>query len=115
MAYDEILVGRIREAFSHLTNVEEKKMMGGLAFMVNGKMCVGIIKDELMCRINPDEYENALEKNGCREMDFTGRSMKGFVMVSQAVITKKKDFDYWIDLSLKYNKVAKASPKRKKK
>ena len=114
MAYDEILANRIREAFSHLPNVEEKKMMGGLTFMVNGKMCVGVIKDGLMCRIDPDEYERALEINGCREMNFTGRPMKGFVIVGQEALIKKKDFEYWIDLSLKYNPKAKASPKRKK-
>lgn len=115
MAYDETLANRIREAFSHLPNIEEKKMMGGLTFMVNGKMCVGVIKDSLLCRIGPDEYEQALEINGCREMKFTGRSMKAFVIVSNDALIKKKDFEYWIDLSLRYNKIAKASPKRKKK
>lgn len=114
MAFDEKLANRVREALSDVGKVEEKKMMGGLTFMVNGKMCVGIINNDLMCRIDPANYETALEINGCREMDFTGRPMKGFVFVSADGIIKKKDFEYWINLSLEYNKKAKPSPKKKK-
>ena len=62
--------------------VEEKKMMGGLTFMVDEKMCVGIVKDDLMARIAPEEYEFALKKPGSRPMDFTGRPMPGFIFVS---------------------------------
>ena len=82
--------------------------------MVNGKMCVGIIKDELMCRIDPLLHETAVEKRGCRTMDFTGRPMKGYVMIEESGMKNKKEFDYWIDLSLDFNKKAKASKKRKK-
>ena len=70
MAYSENLADRVRERLSNLSNVEEKEMMGGLTFMYNGKMCVGIIKDELMCRIDPNFHETAIEKIGCRTMDF---------------------------------------------
>ena len=80
MAYDEKLAYRIRRLLPR-AKVEEKKMMGGLTFMVNGKMCVGILKDNLMARIGPDVYELALHKKGCREMNFTGKPMKGFVFV----------------------------------
>ena len=83
--------------------------------MVNGKMCVGIIDDEMMCRIDPDVYEKALEKKGCREMDFTGRPMKGYVFVSEDGMKTKKDFDYWISLAMEFNKKAKASKKKVKK
>ncbi len=76
-------------------------------------MCVGIIKDELMCRIDPDIYEEALEKNGCRPMDFTGRLMKGYVMIGDKGMKSKKDFDYWINLALDFNKKAKSSRKKK--
>lgn len=114
MAYDENLALRIRETLSGIKRVEEKKMMGGLAFMVNDKMCVGIIKDEMMCRIGPEIYEEALEKPGCREMDFTGRPMKGYVLVDFSGMKKKKDFDFWIDLALAFNKIAKASKKKSK-
>ena len=114
MAYNEKIANRIREQLAELRKVEEKEMMGGIAFMVNDKMCVGVVKDEMMCRIDPDVYETALEKNGCRPMDFTGKPMKGWVFVSEEGIKSKKDFDYWINLALEFNKKAKASKKKKK-
>jgi len=107
MPYNEQLANRIRDRLSDLPNVQEKEMMGGLAFMYNAKMCVGIIKDELMCRIDPAIYEVALEKRGCREMDFTGRAMKGWVLIDNEGMKNKKDFNYWIDLALAFNKTAK--------
>lgn len=113
MAYSEKLANRIRERFSELRNVVEKEMMGGLTFMYNGKMCVGIIKDELMCRIDPSLHEEAVEKTGCRTMDFTKRPMIGYVLIDESGMKSKKDFDYWIDLSLDFNKKAKASKKKK--
>lgn len=113
MAYNESLANRIREALSTLSNVEEKEMMGGLTFMVNDKMCVGIIKDELMCRIDPDFHETAVEIPGCRTMDFTKRPMKGYIMVDENAMKSKKDFDYWINLSLEFNSKAKSSKKKK--
>lgn len=113
MAYDEKLASRIRERFEDLPNVEEKKMMGGLTFMYNGKMCVGVIKDELMCRIDPELHEAAVEKTGCRTMDFTNRPMIGYVLIDETGMKSKKDFNYWIDLALDFNKRAKASKKKK--
>lgn len=113
MAYSEKLANRIRERFSELRNVVEKEMMGGLTFMYNGKMCVGIIKDELMCRIDPAFHEEAVEKTGCRTMDFTKRPMIGYVLIDESGMKSKKDFDYWINLSLDFNKKAKASKKKK--
>src|SRR3989338_4021991 len=98
MAYSEELAERERFALVDNNTVEEKKMMGGLTFMVNGKMCVGVLKDELMARIGPDAYEVALRRKGCREMNFTGKPMKGFVFVSSKGTGNKKDLDYWIDL-----------------
>ena len=115
MAYNEALAERIRKRLSTLDNVEEKKMMGGLTFMYNNKMCVGIIKDELMCRIDPDFHEKAVEKPGCRTMDFTKRPMKGYVMVDESGMRSDHDFDYWISLSLEYNSKARASKEKKKK
>jgi TfoX/Sxy family transcriptional regulator of competence genes len=113
MPYNEKLAERIREHLANVPNIEEKEMFGGIAFMNNGKMCVGIIKDDLMCRIDPDLYEMALEKNGCREMDFTGRPMRGWIIVEEAGFKKPKDFDYWIALALDYNSKAKKAPKKK--
>ncbi len=115
MAYNENLANRIREKFAELNKVEEKEMMGGLAFMYNNKMCVGIIKDELICRIDLEVFEEALEKRGCRPMDFTGRPMKGWIMVEEDGMKTRGDFDYWIELALNYNSRAKVSkPARKK-
>jgi len=113
MAYDEYLANRTRKFLSSKRNVKEKKMMGGLTFMVNDKMCVGILNDELMARIDPAVYESVLERKGCREMDFTGRPMKGFVFIGPEGTKLKKDLEYWINLALDFNKKAKSSKKKK--
>ena len=112
MAYNEDLANRVRKAFHDLPNVEEKKMMGGLTFMVNSKMCLGIVKDDLMARIDPEIYEMALSKKGCREMNFTGKPMKGFVFISPIGTDNQKDLRYWVELALDFNKKAKASKKK---
>ncbi|MGH2648239.1 MAG: TfoX/Sxy family protein [Ginsengibacter sp.] len=113
MAYNEKLANRIREKLAGLQNIEEKQMMGGLTFMYNDKMCVGIIKDELMCRIDPALHEMAIKKPGCKTMIFTKRPMSGFVMIDETGMKSKKDFDYWINLALDFNKRAKSSKKKK--
>lgn len=87
-------------------------MFGGLCFMVNDKMALGIEKERLMVRIDPAVYEEVLEKEGCRPMDFTGRVMKGYVFVDAAAVTTKKKLEYWINLALAYNKIAKPSKKK---
>jgi TfoX/Sxy family transcriptional regulator of competence genes len=114
MAYSEKINNRIREAIADTPRVEEKYMFGGSCFMVNGKMCIGVVEDEMMCRIGPDVYEEALQKRGSREMVFTGRPMKGYVYVSEEGMKTKKEFDYWINLCLEFNKYAKAAKKKKK-
>lgn len=114
MAYNEKLAERIRERISDLSNIEEKEMMGGLVFMYKGKMCLGIIKDELMCRIDPAKHNTEVEKNGCRTMDFTNRSMKGYILIEESAMQSEKDFNYWIQLALDFNPLAKASKKKKK-
>ena|SRR5579871_5610957 len=113
MAYNEKLAGRIRQRLSDLPKVQEVKMMGGLTFMCNGKMCVGVIKDELMCRIDPAIHDAETSKPGCRTLDFTKRPMTGFILVEPSAMTTDREFDYWIDLALAYNKQAKASRKKK--
>lgn len=112
MGYSEKLATRIRKTLTDLSNIEEKKMMGGLTFMFNGKMCVGVIADEMMCRIDPDLHETVIEKIGCRTMDFTKRPMKGYVMVDDTGMKTKKEFDYWINLCLDFNSKAKSSKKQ---
>ncbi|MEO8764120.1 MAG: TfoX/Sxy family protein [Ginsengibacter sp.] len=113
MAYDKKLAARIRERLEGLPNIEEKEMMGGLTFMYNGKMCLGIIKDELMCRIDRALHDESIKKSGCRTMAFTNRPMRGYVLVDSSGMKTKKDFDHWINLSLDFNKDAKASKKKK--
>jgi TfoX/Sxy family transcriptional regulator of competence genes len=113
MSYNEKLAARIRERFSNLKNVEEKAMMGGLTFMYNGKMCVGILKDEMMCRIDPFLHDESIARKGCRTLDFTRRPMSGFILVSEDAMKTKKDFEHWIGLSLDFNAKAKKSKKKK--
>ena len=113
MSYNEELADRIREKLAAYDNVEEKAMMGGLTFMLNDKMCVGIIKDELMCRIDPNRQNEVLEKNGCRIMDFTKRPMKGYILIKEIGMKSTKDFNYWVDLAIAFNKFAKSSKRKK--
>ena len=114
MAYDEHLAERIQKVFKEKrVRFEEKKMMGGLCFMVKDKMCAGIIKDMLMARIDPDLYEKALRKKGCHEMDFAGKPMKGFVFVDSVSIDMDKDLEYWLQLCIDFNPKAKSSKKKK--
>jgi TfoX/Sxy family transcriptional regulator of competence genes len=115
MAYDERLADRIREILVDQPVIEEKQMMGGVAFMVNNKMCVGVIKEDMMARIDPDVFDEAIEKHGCRPMDFTHKPMKGWVFISPEGIEKVNDLEYWIGLALDFNKTAKASTKKNKK
>lgn len=86
--------------------------MGGLTFMVNDKMCVGIIKEEMMCRIDPNFHETAIEKTAFRTMDFTKRPMKGYVMIDDTGMKSKKEFDFWISKTLEFNIKAKSSKKK---
>jgi TfoX/Sxy family transcriptional regulator of competence genes len=115
MAYNEQLAKRIRLQMSGQKKIEEKRMMGGLTFMVNSKMRVGVLDDDLMVRLAPEVYEEALERPGCRAMDFTGKPMKGFVFVDPEGTKGTKQLNYWISLALDFNKRAKASKKKKSK
>jgi TfoX/Sxy family transcriptional regulator of competence genes len=113
MAYNEKLADRVREiiAVTH-KNVEEKAMFGGLCFMVNDKMCVGVEKDRMMVRLDPEKYDEVIEKEGVKPMDFTGKIMKGYVFVDADELNTKKKLEYWMNLALEYNKIAKPSKKR---
>lgn len=114
MAYNEELAGRVRELISKTHKItEEKKMFGGLCFMVNHKMCVGVEQERMMVRFDPAVYDEVMEIEGCHPMDFMGKSMRGYVFVDAAVLTTKKQLAYWIGLALDYNAVAKASKKEK--
>lgn len=97
MAYDEPLAERIRLALGQRAGVAEKKMFGGLAFLLDGKMFCGIVKDELMVRVGPDRYEQALGGVHVRPMDFTGRPMKGYVFVKPAGCRTVTAVGTWIE------------------
>jgi len=113
VAYNEKLADRVREiiAVTH-KNVEEKAMFGGLCFMVNDKMCVGIEKERMMVRLDPEKYEDVINKEGVKPMDFTGKVMKGYVFVDADALNTKKKLEYWMNLALEYNKIAKLSKKK---
>jgi TfoX/Sxy family transcriptional regulator of competence genes len=113
MPYDELLTDRIRRAFHEQNAIfEEKKMMGGICFLVDGKMAAGVVKNKLMARIDPDFHQQALTRKGCTEMDFTHRPMKGFVFVEPEGMDLDDDLEYWIRLCLEFNPKAKASKKK---
>ncbi|MEW7289279.1 TfoX/Sxy family protein [Aquimarina sp. 2304DJ70-9] len=120
MAYNEFIADRIRQLFREKkANFYEKKMMGGLCFMVDDKMCCGIHFDKkkemdlLMARIGPEAIDEAMKKEGCLPMDFTGRPMKGFVFITEDGFDLDVDLEYWIQLCLDFNPLAKMSKKRK--
>lgn len=102
MAYDEGLAQRIREVLDGRPHVIEKKMFGGLAFMVNGHMCVGVTGEELMARVGADRYAEAVTRPQAREMDFTGKALKGFVYVSAEGTESDTDLETWVELALSF-------------
>ncbi len=116
MPYSELLADRLRQVLDEKrVNYVEKKMMGGLCFMVQDKMCVGIIHEDLMARIGPDLYEEALQMKGARKMNFTKRPMKGYVFVDSDGTDLYEDLSNWVQMALDFNPEAKASKKKKKK
>lgn len=97
MAYDGTLADRIRRAVGPRADVTEKKMFGGLAFLLDGRMFCGIVKDDLMVRVGPERYEAALAEAHVRPMDFTGRPMRGYVFVGPGGTRTEKAIKRWVD------------------
>jgi TfoX N-terminal domain len=116
MAYDLKLADRIRKSLSAVPKikVEEKKMFRGTTFMVNGKMCVSVSGDNLMCRFDPALQKEVMEKPGFQPMIMKGREYKGYGYINPEGIKSKKNFDYWMGLCLDFNDKAKSSKKKKK-
>ena len=102
MAFDEGLAERVRTMLDEFEGVSERKMFGGLCFMCEGNMCVGIVGDELMVRVGSDGYEAALASPHAREMDFTGRSMRGMVYVDELGISEDDDLGGWIGRGVEF-------------
>lgn len=120
MPYSSAFADRIRKILSAQTAFAEKEMLGGIAFMVDDKMCVGINQDKrtgvdrLMARIDPEFHYSALKREGCREMDFAGQPMIGFVFIHPEGYASDEDLGFWIGKSLEYNRIAPASRVKKK-
>jgi TfoX/Sxy family transcriptional regulator of competence genes len=102
MAYDEGLAERIRGVLAEHHGVSEKKMFGGMAFMVRGHMCVGIVKDDLMVRVGPDAHEKLVGQPHARPMDFTGRPLKGFLYVASEGLETDAELERWVGHGLDY-------------
>lgn len=110
MAFDEQLASRVRRILARKRlPTGERHMMGGLCFMVRDKMCVGVEKDRLMVRLDPTRESEALARDGCTPMDFTGRPMRGFVFVARRVLAAESDLAFWVSLALEFNPLAKSS------
>lgn len=113
MAFNESLSNRVRQILeSRRMKYTLKKMFGGLCFLVDDKMLMGVEMDRLMIRIDPEDKIVAMKKKGTKPMDFTGRVMKGYVFVDENAVDLEKELEYWVDLALKYNPKAKASRKK---
>jgi TfoX/Sxy family transcriptional regulator of competence genes len=97
MSYDEALADRIRRSLGPRPDVTEKKMFGGLAFLLGGKMFCGIVKGELMVRVGPERYAAALAQPHVRPMDFTGRPMEGYVYVAASGAKTEKGIRRWVE------------------
>ena len=109
MAYNEELAARVREILEERTDIDERKMFGGIAFMVDGHMCCGVIKDDLMLRVGPEAAEKLLRERDVRRMDFTGRPLKGFVYVSPQGTATEANLRTHVDSALAF--VANLPPK----
>ena len=104
MAYDDGVAQRIRECLDGQEGIVEKKMFGGIAFMLEGNMCCGVIKDALMVRVGKDDYQAALSLPHAREMDFTGKPLTGFVYVAAAGIEDDEDLEVWVGRGVAFAK-----------
>jgi TfoX/Sxy family transcriptional regulator of competence genes len=112
MAYDEGLAERIRGALDERSGVSERRMFGGIAFLVNGHMSVGIVQDKLMVRVGPESYERLLRERHVRRMDFTGRPMTGFVYVVAEGYETDADLQRWVNLGVDHVTSLPAKPSR---
>lgn len=102
MPYDEILAKRIRKSLTRRKNFEEKKMFGGIGFLLKGNLCVGVWKNSLVARVGPNEYEASLRENDVDEFDITGRPMTGWVLVHPPGIEEDEQLKAWLELALQF-------------
>ena len=102
MAYDEGLAHRLRELLEEDPAATEKRMFGGLCFLHQGNMCCGIVRDELILRVGPDQYADCLAQPHAREMDFTGRAMKGMIYIGVDGFSEDEDLEAWVERGLSF-------------
>ncbi len=102
MAYSKSLVERIRHLVARRRGITEKKMFGGVCFLLNGNMLVGVWKDSLIARVGKDAYDAALQNEHVKEFDITGRAMKGWVMVAPDGIDSDYQLTHWIDQAAEF-------------
>ena len=116
MAFNEYLEERINLMLNEKhVQFDARKMMGGLCYMIDDKMCVGIIKDDLMVRVGVDAYDELIHHSGARPMDFTKRPMKGYIYVEPEGVDFDTDLEFWVQKGLDFNPFAMASKGKKKK
>jgi TfoX/Sxy family transcriptional regulator of competence genes len=104
MAYDELLAVRIRAALSDQPGLVEKKMFGGVCFLLNGNMACGVIKDDLIVRVGLEGHADALARPHVRLFDFTGRPMKGWVLVASPAVASEQDLKDWLRLGVDFSR-----------
>ncbi|MBA4166005.1 MAG: TfoX/Sxy family protein [Chitinophagaceae bacterium] len=112
---NEALTRRIRDFFERVPKVEEKKMFSGIAFMVDGKLCVSVGNDRIMCRIDPALHDQTVKNNHVRTVIMKGKEYKGYIHVDEAGLKTKKELDHWLSFALDFNPRAKSSVKKKTK
>ena len=115
MPYNELLAKRVKAALGRIRPIQEKRMFGGVAFMVRGKMCVSVGKDRIMCRIDPAIHDATLQRKGCRTVVMKGREYRGYLYVSAEAVKTKSALEYWVDLALEYNNKAKGAARKQDK
>jgi TfoX/Sxy family transcriptional regulator of competence genes len=102
MAFDERVAARVREVLAKQSGVVEKRMFSGLAFLHHRHMCCGVVGDELMVRVGPAAYEEAVSQPHARQMDFTGRPMVGFVFVGPGGLASDSELETWVTRGLEF-------------
>jgi TfoX/Sxy family transcriptional regulator of competence genes len=114
MAFNERLAERVRAALDGRAGISERKMFGGLAFLLDGKMCVGVLGDELVVRSGAERYAESLKRPHAHPMDFTGRSMTGMLYVAPAGIARGAALRRWVELGLEAADAATPRKRRRK-
>ncbi|MCI0557611.1 MAG: TfoX/Sxy family protein [Nitrososphaera sp.] len=102
MVYNEQLASKIRAVVARRKGISEKKMFGGVAFLLNSRMCFGVLKDDLIVRVGPERYKEALERAHVRPMNFTGRETRGFVFVDSKAWSKGTSLRRWLEIGIDY-------------